>query len=103
MKLPNSGKAWIEEPKLTGYLLDPEHEKGKAGFFQTHGFGRLTLEEALLQHAQSAEVVSHRETTYGLRFVLEGPLEAPDGRRPNVRSVWQVEDGRPRFITAHPH
>ena len=35
---------------------------------------------------------------------VEGELPAPDGRRPRVRTVWQVDKGQiaPRLITAYP-
>jgi hypothetical protein len=49
-------------------------------------------------------VAQHEETSFGIKYVIEGPLTTPDGRAPIVRSVWFVETGRdrPRFITAYP-
>ena len=45
-----------------------------------------------------------RETGLGPRYEVEGELLAPDGRRPRVRTVWQVDTGQiaPRLITAYP-
>ena len=42
MKLPNAENAYVEERKITAYLLDPEHEEGgsKARFFLAFGSGR---------------------------------------------------------------
>jgi hypothetical protein len=44
------------------------------------------------------------ETAYGLRYTVDGPMRAPDGRAPRVRTVWIVEPGdiSARLITAHP-
>jgi len=44
------------------------------------------------------------ETGFGPRYEVEGELAAPDGRRPRVRTIWQVDHGEiaPRLITAYP-
>ena len=41
---------------------------------------------------------------FGPRYEVEGILITPDGRRPRLRSVWQVDEGQlaPRLITAYP-
>jgi hypothetical protein len=101
--MPGAEHAFVEDSKL-GYLLRSE-EKG--GFFAAVGFavedGAL-LREALLDHASRDEVARIVETEPGVKYVLEGTLESPDGRGPEVRSVWILEsDGdRPRFLTAYP-
>lgn len=42
-------------------------------------------------------------TPLGARYVIEGPMEAPNGRKPNVRSVWFQEGNLPpRLVTAYP-
>ena len=45
-----------------------------------------------------------RETGFGPRYEVEGRLDCPNGRRPRMRSVWQMEEGAvaPRLITAYP-
>jgi len=45
-----------------------------------------------------------KETGFGPRYEIEGRLVAPDGRRPRVCSVWQIDKGEnaPRLITAYP-
>lgn len=52
------------------------------------------------------EVLPRRlPTTGGLgeKLIYEGPIAAPDGRHPWVRSIWQVEaDGTARLISAVP-
>ena len=109
MKLPNAQSAAVPERKITHYLLNPSHPAGgsKAAFFLRFGFAAAEwqrLAEALLRHARENEVAAMEETVHGRRYVVDGPLSAPDGSRLNIRSAWYItpEDGAPRFVTAHP-
>jgi hypothetical protein len=109
MKLPNAELAVVDEAKIVGYLLNPKHAWGasKARFFSQFGFVTDAWEVmavALRAHGQQNDVVRIRETGFGPRYEVEGELPAPDGRRPRVRSVWQVDVGTnaPRLITAYP-
>jgi hypothetical protein len=109
MKLPNAELAVVEQVKVVDYLLNPEHlfGAGKARFFTQFGFGSdewSVLAVALRAHGQQNEVVKVRETGFGPRYEVDGELESPDGRRPRVRTVWQVDRGQiaPRLITAIP-
>jgi hypothetical protein len=54
--------------------------------------------------ATENEVSETEETRFGIRFVIDGPLSAPDGTVLNVRSAWFIDAGgeTPRFVTAHP-
>lgn len=109
MKLPNAHLALVEESKITVYLLNPRHRYGaaKAAFFAGFGFeveAWEVLAVALREHGQQNEVSDVKETGFGPRYVVDGDLRIPDGRRPRVRTVWQVDRGRiaPRLITAYP-
>ncbi len=109
MKLPDSELAVVEEAKIVDYLLNSAHRYGasKARFFAQFGFRReewQVLAVALRAHGQQNDVVKARETGFGPRYEVEGELEAPDGRRPRIWTVWQVDSGRtaPRLITAYP-
>lgn len=109
MKLPAAAELIVEQDKMLGYLLNPAHRYGasKARFFGGFGFSAgqwQALAEALREHGQLSEVASAAETPFGSRFVVEGELATPDGRRPRLRSVWQLEKGQvaPRLITAYP-
>ena len=109
MKLPNAHLAVVEERKITEYLLSESHRFGasKARFFAAFGFTVTSwrvFAEALREHARVGDVASTTETGFGSRFEVDGPLTAPDGRRPRVRTVWQVDAGvvAPRLITAYP-
>jgi hypothetical protein len=109
MKLPNPDKLLVEREKIADYLLNPAHRYGasKARFFAEFGF-RIEewerLAEALREHGRTHDVVRTRETGFGPRYVVEGELNTPSGRRPRVRSVWQMDEGTvaPRLITAYP-
>ncbi len=109
MKLPNSELVLVEKDKIVNYLLCADHPDGgsKARFFQRFGFtiGEWpALVQALSRHGQENEVIIKVESSYGMRYTVEGLIEAPDGRKPRIRTVWIIEkeEKRPRLITAHP-
>jgi hypothetical protein len=109
MKLPNAEQAVVPTRKVTHYLLNPAHPAGgsKAAFFLRFGFTASEwrrLADALLRHARENEAVATEETRHGIRYVVDGPLRAPDGTSLNVRSAWFIDPGAaaPRFVTAHP-
>lgn len=109
MRVPNIDEARIDRSKINEYLLCPSHPDGaaKARFFTSFGFTRNdwgAFAEALRQHARAWPVASWVESEYGKRYVVDGPLDTPDGRRPNVRTVWiaETDENTPRLVTAHP-
>jgi len=109
MKLANLDKAVLTRDKVSGYLLSWSHPSGqsKARFFNRFGFRSCKWEilaKALTEHAESNEVYKVEETCFGLRYTVEGPIETPDGRAPNVRVVWFVryDEIAPRLVTAYP-
>ena len=109
MTLPNPGELVVEREKIVDYLLNPAHRYGasKARFFAGLGF-RLKewerLADALREHGRTCRVVGTRETGFGPRYAVEGELHTPSGRRPRVRTVWQLDEGAvaPRLISAYP-
>lgn len=109
MKLPNAHLAVVEKAKICDYLLNPGHRFGasKARFFAGFGFALESWEKlalALKDHGAENEVDKVNETGFGPRYEIAGELTAPDGRRPQIRTVWQVDTGQfvPRLITAYP-
>ncbi len=114
MLLPNADKAVVEENKITGYLLSPDHPDGrsKAEFFTRFGFRReqpALLADALRKHGTVHPVTKAAQSAWGTRYSVDGELDCPDGRRPRLRTVWIVEttgedaeEMPPRLITAHP-
>jgi hypothetical protein len=108
-RLPNAERAVVDERKVVEYLLSETHPDGpsKARFFSGLGFTVAdwkVLAEALRRHAADSPVVRRDETPFGVRYVLEGVLYAPDGRTPAVRAVWFIDraGGDPRLVTAYP-
>ncbi len=109
MKLPNASEAIIAENKITNYLLSATHPEGryKAAFFRRFGFRveewRL-LAEALHTHGVEHEVTNTRDSPFGIRYIVEGELKTPEGRRPPVRTVWVIEPGTvvPQLVSAYP-
>jgi hypothetical protein len=109
MRLPNAYLAVIEEKKITEYLLNATHHFGssKARFFEDFGF-RVEewemLAAAIREHGRRHEVTRVKETGFGPRYEVDGELNAPDGRCPRVRTVWQMDRGQiaPRLITVYP-
>ena len=108
-RLPNAQLATTDRRKITDYLLASSHPAGraKAAFFMGFGFRAAAwqrLRDALLDQARSASIVSVVDTPLGKKYILEGPITAPDGRNPRVRAVWFVatDETAPKFVTAYP-
>lgn len=109
MKLPGLDSAVVAKSKIVDYLLSTTHPggRGKAKWLIAHGFTAERWEEladALKRHASQDEEARMEASPHGTRYIVEGPLETPDGRRPLLRSVWFVETGEAvvRFVTAYP-
>ncbi|NUM52650.1 MAG: hypothetical protein HUU46_03300 [Candidatus Hydrogenedentes bacterium] len=98
MKLPNVENAVVPERKVVQYLLSSSHARGrhKAAFFGQFGFSVSAwwvLAHAIKRHAREHDVTIVEETSFGIPYTIDGPLAAPDGRRPNVRVGWFVRNG----------
>lgn len=109
MKLPERDRLVVPPEKVHGYLLMVTHPEGgpKAVFFERHGFDAERWEElaeALRRHGSEHEVSRSSATEHGVKYVVSGRLQTPDGRNPMVVSVWIVDHGEtvPRLVTAHP-
>ena len=109
MKLPNADGCRVDEYKIRNYLLSRSHPDGasKAEFFERFGFkisAWHAMAKALCNHGRNNNVVKTVVSAYGVRYIVEGHLDTPSGRRPVVRSVWIVEKEteEPRLITAYP-
>jgi len=110
MQLPNAAEAQVPERKLVDYLLDAGHadNSGKARFFAAAGYTQNTWRElagALRQHAQRHPITETVESTYGTKYIVEGPFQAyPSDAPPWLRSVWMIDrtGENPRLVTAYP-
>jgi hypothetical protein len=103
MFVPNAAQAVIADSKITDYLLK---NPGKAKFFLGCGFTLAQwqlLRDALLRHVITHEYMKEILLDDGVKYVVEGALPSPDGRNPQVRSVWMIDGGRsyPRLISAY--
>ena len=109
MRLPAAERASVAASKVRDYLLCSTHPIGaaKARFFGQFGFHPDRWEvfaAALRRHAAEAAVTGSRTSDYGTVYSVDGEIETPSGRRPRIRTVWQVDQGAvaPRLITAYP-
>lgn len=107
--LPGAENLHVEEKKVTGYLLNLDHDEGgsKARFFCDRGFVLPEREEfahALRQHGKTQPVTEQETTRHGEKYVVECQLVSPDGQNPCILSVWIKEGTKPlRLVTAHPN
>ena len=109
MNLPNAHLAAVDQGKIVDYLLNPAHPEngGKAPFFISLGFRREdwhSLATALRKLAATSTVTKKMESPHGLKYVLDGKIEAPSGQTPTVRTIWIVDRGTEalRLVTAYP-
>lgn len=98
----------VPEKKITGYLLDKEHEDGgpKAVFFLARGFSAerwREMAEALSAHPDRNPVDETIATDWGAKYVVRCSIETPDGCNPCILTVW-MDRGKDlaRFVTAYP-
>ena len=92
MNLPQAAKARVEHEKIAGYLLNHNHPGGhsKATFSERFGFRAANwqqLAEALRNQALRSPVSDTVLSSYGTRYIVEGPIETPTGEHPQVRTV----------------
>ncbi|MGE8131863.1 DUF6883 domain-containing protein [Methylobacterium sp. NPDC080182] len=100
----------VEVRKLTDYLLNPASDDGasKGRYLASYGFDTdlvHRLAGALLRHADLSNFAGIKVTPYGLKFMFDGSMPAPNGQDATVLTVWQVDaggDGTARFITTRP-
>lgn len=99
----------VHQAKITEYLLNLDHAHGaaKARFFLAFGYRPdypEILSASLLVHAHPMRLTRDLITAEGKRkLVFVGPIQAPDGRQPWIRTVGQINDaGEAAFVTAVP-
>lgn len=98
----------IPDRKLASYLLNLSHPRGgsKARFFCLFGFSPERPAELATARLEHAQVATRREEPGRFdesKLICDGPLSAPNGRTPQVRSVWHREpDDTVRLVTVVP-
>lgn len=107
--LAGAASATVTEDKIRDYLLNLAHPLGqsKARFFLDRGFTPAVwsaFADALRQQAQANPIATISTEVWGTRYVVDCHCPTPDGQNPCIRTVWQLEPGKPtpRLITAHP-
>ncbi|MGU3420765.1 DUF6883 domain-containing protein [Methylobacterium sp. D54C] len=102
----------IDGPKITAYLLNPQHARGgsKAKYLLRFGFKLAephVLADALAAHALGNLPGTVQPQPIGPnRIRFEGVVRAPDGRDMPLATVWEANEANGertmRFITAIP-
>ena len=108
MRLPNAKHAIIQKEKLINYLLSltDGDRKPKAEYFRKIGFNETNLkafESALLTVASNNDVKTIEKYKFGVKYIVEGFMDSPKGKRIMIRTVWSVDKGEknPRLVTAY--
>ena len=62
------------------------------------------LEQGLLSIARTETVAQVIQSPYGKKYIIDGFLATPNGTSVKIQTVWivEVQDVRPRFVTAYP-
>ncbi|WP_156635510.1 DUF6883 domain-containing protein [Methylobacterium sp. Leaf123] len=101
----------VAPAKVTDYLLSADHPEGgpKAAFLKQFGFtaaNPLDLYHALISHSQRENFAGTIEGHKALKLYFHGLLFSLTPEQPNVRTVWQLDEGdasrTARFITLKP-
>ena len=109
MHLPNRHLAYVPIEKITHYLLNVNHRRGrgKALEFRARGYDETNVDSMirdLVSVAHSEHVDSIRPNEYGLNYVIHGVINPPVGGPLLVRTVWFISHGGgpPSLATAIP-
>lgn len=109
MMLPSFQQVVIDRMKVVDYLLNSAHPDngGKAAFFNGWGFAAADwtrFADAVRSMVASTQVIRVVQSTWGEKYVVDGPLTAPKGTTPVVRTVWIADRSSlaPRLVTAYP-
>ena len=110
MKLPGGDGAFVDDEKLIGYCLNPEHPEGRHKarvFLSALGIDRSAwqaLKQVLLRAAESETAEIAGPTGHGDLYVLDFAMEH-EGRSAIVRSVWMVRGTEqfPRLVSCYVH
>jgi len=98
--LPKYERAEIPRGKLEGYALNPVHEpdgKHKARVFKSAlGFDQSTwelLKQRILEELPYHEARLTQTSEYGDSYVVDLPVEGPNGHTAKIRTAWMFKTG----------
>lgn len=103
-------KVIIDKVKVTNYLLNINHPEGqsKAIFFKLHGFDQQRpkqFQNAIKSHFYvNLGTAISVETAYGIKILIQGPIETPIGKEVFIKSVWfqELNSDFVKLVTAYP-
>lgn len=102
----NFNSARVDREKIVDYLLGSSSVAAvaKARFFGGMGFTSAEWEvlAQALRHQAASAVVVQKPSPWGAKYLATGPIDAPNGRRYKITSVWIDEGAGLRLVTAHP-
>ena len=63
-----------------------------------------SLEKGLMEIVVTEDVVTTATSVHGEKYVVDGQITSPTGKRVKLRTVWIVDEGEEegRFVTAYP-
>jgi hypothetical protein len=99
----------IPDQKIIGYLLSSTHKLGslKAAYFLSYGF-TLSLSNEFIRAikvvVENNVIISETKKEYGVIYLVDGPINSPNGKILLLRTVWIVEKGDKiaRLVTVYP-
>jgi hypothetical protein len=104
MILPNPALAIIDEDKLSGYSLNPEHSEGKhkARVFKSVLNMDVSNSAELRQALIDYDAVPTKRNAYGQKYIIDFPLSR-EGKTATIHSVWivRIDEDFPRLITCY--
>lgn len=107
--LPNYERAEIPRGKLEGYALNPANDEGryKARVFESAlGFDQSNwelLKRRILDELPFHEATPEPASQWGEPYVVDLPIEGPNGNTARVHTVWMFKRGAdyPSLITVY--
>jgi hypothetical protein len=107
--LPNYERAEIPRSKIEGYVLNPAHDEGmhKARVFKSAlGFDQSNwerLKQSILDELPYHEAKPAPTSQWGDAYVVDLPIEGPNGNTAKVLTVWLFKTGMdfPSLITVY--
>lgn len=109
MKIPNCERALVDIRKLTEYILNPNHLRGrhKARVFASAlgltAHDAELLQDALLKAACNDSAVQGSGDEYGQRYTVDFTMIGDEGQEAIVRSSWIImrDEDFPRLTTCY--
>ena len=107
--IPNAAQARIDPRKLRDYALNREHSSGryKAEYFAPMGYTAdnwQRLERDIREQLLIQPALPGRESPFGRKYVINAPLQGPQGELRYVTTVWIIRPSNeyPELVTIFP-